>query len=78
MIAGEFGVVKKSGKIAFDGKGSAKYRQSLAQNPSLRRSSLLPVTLALMHGSAFRGDTVAAIGALADHYEARLQKAMGR
>lgn len=36
-----------------------------------------PRTLALMHGSSFSGDTVSALGALADRYEARLRKAMG-
>ncbi|MFB9268675.1 hypothetical protein ACFFWD_37105 [Bradyrhizobium erythrophlei] len=37
-----------------------------------------PTTLALMHGSSFRGDAVGALGALADHYEAQLRKAMER
>ena len=36
-----------------------------------------PRTLVLMHGSSFSGDTVSALGALADRYEARLRKAMG-
>jgi hypothetical protein len=50
-----------------------------ATAPNIRKlMQLKPTTLALMHGSAFRGDTVGAIGTLADHYEARLQKAMGR
>jgi hypothetical protein len=39
---------------------------------------LKPTTLALMHGSAFRGDAVGAISALADRFEARLQAAMVR
>jgi len=33
---------------------------------------LAPSTLALMHGPAFTGDTVAALDALAGFYEARL------
>jgi hypothetical protein len=37
-----------------------------------------PSTLALMHGSSFRGDTVGALGALADRFEARLRSAMGQ
>jgi flavorubredoxin len=49
-----------------------------ATAPNIRKlMEMKPITLALMHGSSFRGDTVAALGALADHYEARLQKAMG-
>jgi flavorubredoxin len=47
--------------------------------PNIRKlMELKPATLALMHGSAFRGDTVGAIGALADRFEARLQTAMAR
>ncbi|HWX33347.1 MAG TPA: hypothetical protein VNZ53_38705 [Steroidobacteraceae bacterium] len=50
-----------------------------ATAPNIRKlMAMKPTTLALMHGSSFRGDTVGALGALADHYEARLQKAMGR
>ena len=50
-----------------------------ATAPNIRKlMETKPTTLALMHGSSFRGDTVGALGALADHYEARLQKAMGR
>ena len=37
---------------------------------------LRPTTLALMHGSSFRGDTLGALGALADRFEARLRAAM--
>jgi flavorubredoxin len=45
--------------------------------PNIRKlKALKPTTLALMHGSAFRGDTVGAIGALADRFEARLRAAM--
>ena len=44
--------------------------------PNIRKLiKLKPTTLALMHGSAFRGDTVGAIDALADCFEARLQAA---
>jgi len=39
-------------------------------------ASLRPKTLALMHGSSFSGDTVAAINALADRYDARLRAAL--
>jgi hypothetical protein len=50
-----------------------------ATAPNIRKLiELKPTTLALMHGSAFTGDTVAAIGALADRFEARLQAAMAR
>jgi len=49
-----------------------------ATAPNIRKlMRLKPGTLALMHGSSFRGDAVGALGALADHYEARLQKALG-
>ena len=49
-----------------------------ATAPNIRKlMETKPTTLALMHGSSFGGDTVGALGALADHYEARLQKAMG-
>jgi len=45
--------------------------------PSIRGlASLRPKTLALMHGSSFSGDTVAAINALADRYDARLRAAL--
>ena len=40
-------------------------------------SDFAPRTLALMHGPSFNGDTVAALGALADAYEARHLAAMG-
>ena len=47
-----------------------------ATAPNIRKlMKMKPATLALMHGSSFRGDTVGALGALADHYQARLQKA---
>lgn len=50
-----------------------------ATAPNIRKlKDLKPTTLALMHGSSFRGDAVGALGALADHYEARLRKAMER
>jgi flavorubredoxin len=39
-------------------------------------SSLAPKTLAVMHGSSFRGDAAGALDALADHYAARLQAAI--
>jgi glyoxylase-like metal-dependent hydrolase (beta-lactamase superfamily II) len=49
-----------------------------ATAPNIRKLvELKPITLALMHGSSFRGDTVGAIGALADRFEARLRAAMG-
>jgi hypothetical protein len=37
-------------------------------------ASLAPARLALMHGSSFEGDCVAALHALADDYEARLER----
>ena len=41
--------------------------------PTIRRlADLAPATLALMHGPAFTGDTVGALGALADDYDRRL------
>jgi flavorubredoxin len=44
--------------------------------PTLRRlADLEPAMLALMHGASFRGDGAAALRALADRYEARLQRA---
>lgn len=47
--------------------------------PTMRRlAELEPSTLAVMHGSSFRGDGGAALRALADGYEARLRKAEGR
>jgi flavorubredoxin len=46
--------------------------------PTLRRlAELAPKTLALMHGSSFRGDGRAALLALADQYEQRLHHAIG-
>lgn len=43
---------------------------------SIRRlAALKPETLALMHGPAFRGDCVGALGALADGYEKRFAAA---
>jgi flavorubredoxin len=45
--------------------------------PSIRGlASLKPKTLALMHGSSFAGDTVAAINALADRFDVRLRAAL--
>jgi flavorubredoxin len=45
--------------------------------PSIRGlASLEPKTLALMHGSSFTGDTVAAINALAGRFDARLRAAL--
>jgi flavorubredoxin len=45
--------------------------------PSIRGlASLRPKTLALMHGPSFTGDTVAAINALADRFDARLRAAL--
>lgn len=45
--------------------------------PSIRGlATLEPKTLALMHGSSFTGDTVAAIHALADRFDARLRAAL--
>jgi flavorubredoxin len=44
--------------------------------PTLRRlAGLEPATLALMHGTSFRGDGGAALRMLADRYEARLRLA---
>ncbi|MEQ1894588.1 MAG: MBL fold metallo-hydrolase [Planctomycetota bacterium] len=42
--------------------------------PTLRRlATLAPETLALMHGSSFRGDGTRALNALADFYDGRLR-----
>ena len=44
--------------------------------PALRRlAELRPKTLALMHGASFTGDTVAALGAFADHFDGQLRAA---
>ena len=49
-----------------------------ATAPTIRRlAALAPTTLAIMHGSAFTGDCVEALVALADGYEDRLLDAMG-
>ncbi len=46
--------------------------------PTIRKlAALAPATLAIMHGSAFTGDCVEALVALADGYEGRLLDAMG-
>src|SRR5262245_9795225 len=46
--------------------------------PTIRKlAALAPRTLAIMHGSSYAGDTKAALGSLADFYEARLRTAMG-
>ncbi|MBV9283328.1 MAG: MBL fold metallo-hydrolase [Acidimicrobiia bacterium] len=46
-----------------------------ATAPTIRRlAELRPERLALMHGPVFTGDTVAALNALADDYDVRLQK----
>ena len=39
-------------------------------------ADLQPARLALMHGSVYTGDTVAALNALADDYDVRVQKAL--
>jgi flavorubredoxin len=45
--------------------------------PTIRRlAALAPATLAIMHGSAFTGDCVEALVALADGYEGRLLELM--
>jgi flavorubredoxin len=45
--------------------------------PTIRRlAELKPVTLALMHGSSFAGDTVAALSDLADFYNQQLTEAL--
>ena len=41
-----------------------------------RLGDLRPERLALMHGSVYTGDTVAALNALADDYDVRLQKVL--
>jgi flavorubredoxin len=44
--------------------------------PTIRElASLEPITLAVMHGSCFSGDTGAALNALADDYDKRLDAA---
>jgi flavorubredoxin len=40
-----------------------------------RMAELAPTTLAIMHGSSFNGDCTAALGSLADAYDARLSDA---
>lgn len=46
-----------------------------ATGPTIRTlAELRPQRLALMHGPVFTGDTVAALNALADDYDVRLQK----
>ena len=48
-----------------------------ATAPTIRRlADLAPATLALMHGPAFAGDTVAALRDLADDYDGRLRRAL--
>jgi flavorubredoxin len=48
-----------------------------AAAPTIRRlAELEPTTLAIMHGSSFAGDGGAALRAIADSYERRLQDAM--
>ena len=45
--------------------------------PTIRRlADLQPATLGIMHGASFTGDGGAALRAIADDYEARLQKAI--
>ena len=45
--------------------------------PTVRKlAALRPRTLALMHGPSFNGDCAAALGALADDYDARIRSAM--
>jgi flavorubredoxin len=45
--------------------------------PNIRKlMDLKPRTLAIMHGSSYTGDTVGALGALADRFEARLRAAI--
>ena len=45
--------------------------------PTLRRlAGLAPRTLALMHGSSFRGDGAGQLQALADFYDARVRAAL--
>jgi len=47
-----------------------------ATAPTVRRlAELAPTTLAIMHGASFAGDGAAALHALADDYEARLETA---
>ena len=46
--------------------------------PTLRKlADLAPRTLALMHGSSFRGDGALALHRLAAHYDARVRAALG-
>jgi hypothetical protein len=43
--------------------------------PTIRwLANLRPSTLALMHGPSFSGDAASALLALADYYQARLEK----
>jgi flavorubredoxin len=45
--------------------------------PTIRRlAELQPTTLGLMHGASYAGDGAAALRALADDYDVRLQKAL--
>jgi flavorubredoxin len=46
--------------------------------PTIHRlAELAPTTLGIMHGPSYSGDGATALQALADYYEARLQKALG-
>jgi flavorubredoxin len=48
-----------------------------ATAPTIRRlAALAPATLAIMHGSSFRGDGAAALGALADDFERRFRASL--
>ena len=44
--------------------------------PNIRKLADCPVTLAVMHGSSFAGDTAAALRDLASAYDRRLRAAM--
>jgi hypothetical protein len=49
-----------------------------ATAPTIRTlADLAPSTIALMHGPSFNGDTVSALGELADAYDARHLAATG-
>jgi flavorubredoxin len=49
----------------------------VATAPTIRKLAMLsPRTLALMHGSSYRGDCRAALLALADHYDQRLRASL--
>ncbi len=64
---------------AIAAEDAARFTSLTPDTPAhLRRlAALAPRRLALMHGPAYTGDGAAALSALADHFEARLRRAVG-